>query len=62
MTDVSFHAAAVNSGDGSLGYPRPFPSADSKDLRKSYTLHFYRKDIPKTIRRLSEEAILCCSP
>lgn len=54
MTDVSFPVAAVNCGDGSLAVPKPLPSADLKGLCKSYVLHFYRKAIPKTIRRLSE--------
>lgn len=51
MTAVSCPAAAVNCGDGS--FLKPFPSADLKGLCKSYVLHFYRKGIPKTIRRLS---------
>lgn len=54
MTDVSFPAAAVNCGDGSLAFLKPFPSADTKGLRKSYVWRFYRKGIPKIIRRLSE--------
>lgn len=62
MTDVSFPTAAVNCGNGSLAFLKPFPSADLKGLCKSYVLHFYTKGIPKTIRRLSEGGSITLFP
>lgn len=54
MTAVSFTGAAVNSGNGSLAFLKPFPSTDHKGLCKGNVLSFYRSAILQNIERLSE--------
>lgn len=62
MIDVSFPAAAVNCGNGSLAFLKSFPSTDHRGLGKSYVLGFYRRAIPKNVRRLSEGGSIMLFP
>lgn len=59
---MSFPAAAVKCGSGSLAFLKPFPSTDHKGLGKSYVLGFYKRAIPNNIRRLSEGGSITLFP